>query len=145
MEELKIDDVSKQTGLTKRAIRYYEDLGLISNPKRSEGGVRLYTNEHVTQLNEICELKEVLGFSLQELKQVIAMKRMVDRMREKYESTAELVKMRGELLEVKKALAEQLSLLEFKLHKILRFKGQIEKMMDFVDRTLSRIEIERKR
>ncbi|MDP1443359.1 MerR family DNA-binding transcriptional regulator, partial [Priestia megaterium] len=30
-----IDDVTKMTGLTKRALRYYEEIGLILPPQRT--------------------------------------------------------------------------------------------------------------
>ena len=64
MSELKIDDVAKQSGLTKRTIRYYEQIGLMPAPPRSEGGFRLYTEEHVEFLKKITNAKEVMGFSL---------------------------------------------------------------------------------
>lgn len=35
---LKIDDVAKQSGLSKRTIRYYEEIGLLPSPPRSKGG-----------------------------------------------------------------------------------------------------------
>lgn len=38
----KIEEVAKKTGLTKRAIRYYEDVELIK-PIRVESSYRLYT------------------------------------------------------------------------------------------------------
>lgn len=47
MTGLKIDEVAKQSGLTKRTIRYYEQIGLLSSPPRSEGGFRLYSQDHV--------------------------------------------------------------------------------------------------
>ncbi len=65
MERFKIDDVAKATGLTKRTIRYYEEIGLIKPPARSEGGTRLYTAEDIERLKNIVAAREVLGFSLQ--------------------------------------------------------------------------------
>ncbi|MFP3821600.1 MerR family DNA-binding transcriptional regulator, partial [Bacillus sp. SIMBA_008] len=38
MEWMKIDQVAKRSGLTKRTIRFYEEIGLLSAPKRTEGG-----------------------------------------------------------------------------------------------------------
>jgi DNA-binding transcriptional MerR regulator len=48
--ETKIDDDAKRTGLTKRTIRYYEEIGLITPPERSSGGVRLYSEAHRKEL-----------------------------------------------------------------------------------------------
>lgn len=66
MVTYKIDEVAKQSGLTKRTIRYYEEIGLLPSPQRSEGNMRLYTQEDVDLLKKILSAKEVLGFSLQE-------------------------------------------------------------------------------
>jgi DNA-binding transcriptional MerR regulator len=140
MAEYKIDDVSKLTGLTKRAIRYYEDLGLITSPKRSEGGVRLYTSEHIQQLREIVELKNVLGFTLQELKQVIEMKNMAKRLRKQYQCTLDLLKMEEELHEAKKMLSEQLTLLEYKLEKIQLFRDKVKLMKKQIESALSKVD-----
>lgn len=140
MAEYKIDDVSKLTGLTKRTIRYYEDLGLITSPKRSIGGVRLYTSEHIQQLKEIVEMKKVLGFSLQELKQVIEMNHMTKRLRRQYQSTHDLLKMEEELHEAKKLLNEQLTLLKYKLEKIQLFKEKVEFMKEQIESALSKMD-----
>lgn len=52
----KIDEVAKQCGLTKRTIRYYEEIGLLPSPQRSEGNMRLYTQEDVDLLkNSECQ------------------------------------------------------------------------------------------
>ena len=37
-ERYKIDDVAKESGLTKRTIRYYEEIGLLPPPERSTAG-----------------------------------------------------------------------------------------------------------
>ncbi len=55
MVTYKIDEVAKQCGLTKRTIRYYEEIGLLPSPQRSEGNMRLYTQEDVDLLKKNCE------------------------------------------------------------------------------------------
>lgn len=66
----RIEEVSNITGLTKRAIRYYEDLNLIS-PQRTESSYRLYTDEDIEKIKRIVSLKESLAFSLAEIKQTL--------------------------------------------------------------------------
>jgi DNA-binding transcriptional MerR regulator len=65
----RIEDVAIKTGLTKRAIRYYEDIQLIK-PVRSESSYRLYTEEDVDKIIRIRELRDSLGFSLNEVKDI---------------------------------------------------------------------------
>lgn len=63
----RIEDVASMTGLTKRALRYYEDIDLI-NPKRTNAGYRLYSENDIEKIRKIIELKESLGFTLNEIK-----------------------------------------------------------------------------
>lgn len=67
-EYLQIDEVASRTGLTKRTIRYYEEIGLLHPPTRTEGGYRLFTEEDVQRLDRIKRLRELMNFSLAEIK-----------------------------------------------------------------------------
>ncbi len=65
-----IGEVSKRTKLSVKAIRLYEEKGLIAAPKR-KGVYRIYTEEHLEVLNLISEAK-ALGVTLAEIKGVIS-------------------------------------------------------------------------
>lgn len=65
----RIEEVAVQTGLTKRAIRYYEDIELIK-PVRTESQYRLYSEEDIEKISRIKSYKDSLGFSLNEVKDV---------------------------------------------------------------------------
>jgi MerR family transcriptional regulator, repressor of the yfmOP operon len=69
---LRIGDVARLAGTTPRTIRYYEEIGLLSGaPERPAGGHRLYTQEEVERLREVMRLKELLGVTLDELKDLL--------------------------------------------------------------------------
>ncbi len=53
----KIGDVAEVLGTTIRAIRYYEEEGLIT-PLRTDGGTRLYSQRHIDRLSAIQRLVE---------------------------------------------------------------------------------------
>lgn len=59
---LNISDVIRRTGLTARALRFYEARGLV-RPLRTNSGRRLYGASELARLNEIAVLKSA-GFSL---------------------------------------------------------------------------------
>lgn len=61
-------ECAARTGLTARALRVYEELGLIA-PRRSAGGWRLYGATELIRLNTITMLK-VAGLSLAQIKTV---------------------------------------------------------------------------
>jgi DNA-binding transcriptional MerR regulator len=69
---LKIGDVVARTGLTERAIRHYERLGLVK-PDRSAAGQRLFGAEALRALASVRILKRA-GFSLAEIETLLAAK-----------------------------------------------------------------------
>jgi DNA-binding transcriptional MerR regulator len=68
---LRIQEVADETGLTPRAIRYYEEVGLLAPAARSEGAYRLYDAEDLARLRFIKGLREDAGFSLAEIRQLL--------------------------------------------------------------------------
>ncbi len=71
---LKIGEVSKLSGIGIEALRFYEKSGLLDTPSRTMSGYRLYGNDVLERLNFIKQA-QILGFTLNEIKQVIADKR----------------------------------------------------------------------
>jgi len=67
---LRVGDLARVTGKTVRAIRLYEELGLLSPATRSSGGFRLYEAGAVERVRWIDAL-HALGFSLQEMRDVL--------------------------------------------------------------------------
>ena len=66
---LRVGDLARQTGKSVRAIRLYEELGLLRPATRSSGGFRLYDPSAVEGVRWI-ELLHGLGFSLQEMREL---------------------------------------------------------------------------
>lgn len=64
-DAIDIADVAKQTGLTSRALRFYDARGLVK-PLRTGSGRRLYGRGELARLNAIVALKQA-GFSLAEI------------------------------------------------------------------------------
>lgn len=61
--------VSKMTGLNIETLRFYEKTGLISVPKRTNSGYRLYSEDTLNRLEFIKRAKNS-GFALDEIKQL---------------------------------------------------------------------------
>ena len=68
---VRIQEVADEAGLTPRAIRHYEELGLIKPAARSEGAYRLYDADDVERLRFIKGLRDETGFSLAEIGQLL--------------------------------------------------------------------------
>jgi DNA-binding transcriptional MerR regulator len=72
-DELRIGEVAKLTGTTPRTIRYYEEIGLLPAPSdRAPGAHRSYREEDVERLTELLRLKDLLGVTLEELKELVS-------------------------------------------------------------------------
>jgi DNA-binding transcriptional MerR regulator len=72
-EKLRIGSFAALTGTTPRTIRYYEEIGLLPCPReREQGQHRCYTRADVERVKEIVRLRDLLGLSLEQLSQVIA-------------------------------------------------------------------------
>jgi MerR family transcriptional regulator, repressor of the yfmOP operon len=70
---LRIGEVARRVGTTPRTIRYYEEIGLLAaGDDREAGRHRLYTERDVERLRDALRLKELLGISLDELKELLA-------------------------------------------------------------------------
>lgn len=71
MKALKIGQVAKETGLSVKAIRFYEKIGLIPAPERTlSSGYRLYTDGDVRRLRLIQRAK-LLGLRLGQIKEIV--------------------------------------------------------------------------
>jgi MerR family copper efflux transcriptional regulator len=71
VEHFTIGQLAQQTGVSRKAIRFYEEKGLIiPSIKRSEGNYRVYNQEHVLCINGIKQLRS-LGVSLEEMKDLV--------------------------------------------------------------------------
>jgi DNA-binding transcriptional MerR regulator len=67
---LKIGDLAKRAGCLVETIRYYERVGLLLGPARSEGNYRLYTNVHVERLQFIRHCR-ALDMTLEEIRNLL--------------------------------------------------------------------------
>jgi len=125
VKRFKIDQVALQSGLTKRTIRYYEEIGLLSSPQRSVGGIRYYTQEHVELLKKIKYTKDALGFSLEELQQFISLSNLVEAQKVSYRQSSERTEQKEKLIEIINALGEELNLIEQRIMKIEQVQNDL--------------------
>ena len=70
----KIEEAAEKTGLTKRALRYYEDLELII-PKRTDASYRIYSEKDIENINRVKDLRANLGLSLNDVKVILELEK----------------------------------------------------------------------
>ncbi len=128
LDRYKIDDVAKECGLTKRTIRYYEEIGILMPPRRTDGGMRLYTRQHIDRLNQIKQAREVLGYSLQEIQEFVAIREEMIGFRNEYVGTDDEKRKIEHLQEIKRVVGKQLEMLDQKLASMAEFRKEIDRI-----------------
>lgn len=67
---LQVADVARRTGVSRKALRLYESMGLVEPAGRTEAGYRLYDSAALRRL-ELVNRAKVLGLTLAEAKEFL--------------------------------------------------------------------------
>lgn len=68
---LLISELAARSGFSASALRYYEQVGLLSAAERTRGGYRLYEESALSRLRFIDRAKS-LGLPLEEIRELVA-------------------------------------------------------------------------
>ncbi|MGN6377393.1 MAG: MerR family transcriptional regulator [Gaiellales bacterium] len=67
-EQFRIGELARRVGSTPRAVRHYEEVGLLPGRGRPQGRHRLYDAQDEERLRELLQVRDLLGLSLAELR-----------------------------------------------------------------------------
>lgn len=123
----RIGDLAKLTETTPRTIRYYEEIGLLASEKREPGEHRTYGEEDLERLQELLGLRELLGVSLEELRELAAAESARASLRREWQAGIEdPVRQRQVLEQSLGHIENQLSLLRHRRDEIDKLTGELE-------------------
>lgn len=105
-------EIAKAAGVSQKAVRLYDEKGLLKPADYSEGNYRLYDEASLQILEKIVALKQI-GFSLEEIRDNLVA---------------------GDAVDIEEALRIQLKNMEDKRY-------QIQKVIDAINRTLDRKDV----
>ena len=123
---LRIGDVAKLTGTTARTLRYYEEIGLLPGAGDREAGQhRVYTEADVERVREILRLRDLLGVSLDELRELLAAENARAALREEFQRTERPAAQRRILEAALGHLDRQLELVAHRREELDRLKREL--------------------
>jgi MerR family transcriptional regulator, thiopeptide resistance regulator len=67
---LSVTQLARACGLSRTAVLYYESLGLLPAPPRSQGNYRLYGDKHLSCLRQICSYRSA-GLKLADVRALL--------------------------------------------------------------------------
>jgi DNA-binding transcriptional MerR regulator len=111
---LRIQEVAAETGLTTRAIRYYEEIGLLEPAARSDGAYRLFDDSDLERLRFIKDLRDDAGFSLAQIGQLLEDEAARERNRERFRASHDPRERRALLAEARARVERQIETLRDK-------------------------------
>ncbi|MBI1873674.1 MAG: MerR family transcriptional regulator [Acidobacteria bacterium] len=118
----RIGPIATATGLTRDTIRYYERLGLVCKPARTDGGFRLYPPDTVTRLRFIKQAQK-LGLALKEIRDLLGPANG---------------RRRDQCQRVRGVLAKHLSDVEARMRELEAFRQTLQAAVKQCDRALRR-------
>lgn len=70
---MKIGDLARAAGVSTKAIRYYEQLGVLPKPERADNGYRVYAQSALERLTFVKDA-QATGLSLDEIAAILGMR-----------------------------------------------------------------------
>jgi len=127
---MQIGEVAQRTGLTQRAMRYWESRGLLEPPQRLEGGFRLYSGQDVARLERIVELKRLLGFSLEEIKQIMEADDLLRQIKTENKQQPDPRERRAGMERAVGIITEQLALVRSRIESMRELQARYERRLE---------------
>ena len=137
---LKIAEVAEELGLTARAVRYYEELGLLKPAARSEGSYRLFDDDDIERLRFIRGLRDDAGFSLAEIGRLLEDEEARERNREQFRASTDVAERRQILRDALDRVERQATSLRGKLDRISSMLDEVEARRVHLERHLGELD-----
>jgi Predicted transcriptional regulators len=125
-----IEQVATHTGLTKRTLRYYEEVGLLTPAGRTEGNYRRYTQEEVQRIEHIKRLRDLLDFPLNDIRAILQAEDERDQIRQANRADIDIQRKLERLERADELLQRQLTLIEQKMNGLTQLHDQLQQRLE---------------
>lgn len=113
LRELRIGELAAQFGLNPKTIRYYEEINLLPEPRRTAAGYRVYAEADRERLGFILKAKAV-GLTLEEIGELLALRQCGEQ----------------PCGHVRDLIARKLAAVDEQLHALAAFRGELLRLRE---------------
>jgi MerR family transcriptional regulator, repressor of the yfmOP operon len=123
---IRIGELAKAVGTTARTIRYYEEIGLLPDAgKRPPGQHRTYTEADAERLREVLRLRDLLGISLEELRELVEVEEARAVLRREFQESEDPDRRREILHEALTHIGHQLELVRRRQRELKKLEDEL--------------------
>jgi MerR family transcriptional regulator, repressor of the yfmOP operon len=127
---LRIGEVAEATGLTQRAIRYYEEYGLLEPASHPSGANRRYASDDLERLQLIKRLREDVGLSLAEIRTFLDVEDVRRVLRTEYDAAVDPATQLAVLDRAESVVRRRIAMLEHKVVLVRTLRAEDEARLD---------------
>ncbi|WP_225438198.1 MerR family transcriptional regulator [Candidatus Frankia nodulisporulans] len=124
-----IGQAAQELGVSVRALRYYQEMGLITPSGRTAGGNRLYAEEDLDRVRRIRELQTLLGFNLDEIRLILASEDRLVQVRVEYRATSDDGDRMRLLIEAQQTYERLRGEVSDKIRRLEAFRGELDERL----------------
>jgi MerR family transcriptional regulator, repressor of the yfmOP operon len=121
---MRIGDVAEATGLTPRAIRYYEECALLEPASHRSGANRRYAQADLERLKLIKRLREDVGLSLADIRTYLEVEDLRSLLKTAYHAAADAAEQLAVLDRAEPVVRRRIAMLEHKLSLVERLRAE---------------------
>jgi MerR family transcriptional regulator, repressor of the yfmOP operon len=123
---LRIGELAELTGTTPRTIRFYEEIGLLPAAEdREPGKRRLYSESDVDRLREVVRLRDLLGLSLEEVRELAEAESARAHIRQEFQETEDPAERRRLLEQALPYIERQLELVRGRIGELQKLEEDL--------------------
>ncbi len=123
---VRIGEMAEQLGVSTRTLRYYEELGLLQPTAYSKGGTRRYSDEDRARILRIRELQAIMGFNLEEIREILQTDDRLEELRTEYRTGASKKRQQAIVVEASELNARTQAQVLGKIGVLQAFQAELE-------------------
>ena len=144
-EYISIGEAAERTGVTQRTLRYYEEIGLLKPAGRVARGQRLYSSDDLARVEHILRMKELLGFSLSEIKAAVEAEEAKQLLRADYKRERSARRKLKQLQEAAGITTRQIQTIDEKIVQMRTMREQLARDLASLNERIARIQADAER